>query len=299
MLNLPFKQVDVFTEEPFMGNPVAVVNLMEIDEGQVKTEQMQSIANWTNLSETTFLLKPTKEGCDYKLRIFTPNSELPFAGHPSIGSCKAYLEYTSTSLKDTKTIYQECGVGVVELTAHPNGEIFFKAAHAEARNTSAALIEGIGKALALKLGPENPITIDAGPHWFTGLTKDAQQCLNLNPNFADLRAISLNSGVTGVIVAGLRKHCGQHEYEYEMRAFAPAVGVDEDPVCGSGSLALIKYLQITNQFTETTKINITQGSRVGRNGKVTATIKIDPVTKSASYYVGGKSLVLIDGNITL
>ena len=121
---LPFKQVDVFTGELFKGNPVAVTNCMDIDESEVTTEQLQAIASWTNLSETTFLFKPTDAGCDYKLRIFTPGSELPFAGHPTVGSCKAFLEFTGVK---KEKIIQQCGLGHIELTVTDDQKISFKA----------------------------------------------------------------------------------------------------------------------------------------------------------------------------
>ncbi|QLQ81011.1 hypothetical protein HG537_0E03660 [Torulaspora globosa] len=291
-LKLPFLQVDVFTNTPFKGNPVAVINCMNIDESLLSDKQLQAIANWTNLSETTFLFKPTTDGCDYKLRIFTPMCELPFAGHPTIGSCKAFLQFTGQ--KTAKSLKQECKSGIVNLTISSEGKISFKAPRADIEEIPQDVINEYRKILQIDCVAA-PKLLDVGPIWVVYLTSDAESCYNANPDFAQMAIINNKYGHGGIILAGKKPGSSQ---DYEMRAFVPADGVQEDPVCGSGSIALIRYLQDLHNFTETTEVNITQGGRLTRQGEIFCQIKGN-ADGAFSYISGGNATIVIEGSINI
>ena len=292
-LTVPFKQVDVFTEVPFRGNPVAVINFLDTDESEVTQKQLQAIANWTNLSETTFLFKPSNNKCDYKLRIFTPKNELPFAGHPTIGSCKAFLQFTKNNT--ATSLVQECGVGAIPLTIN-EGLISFKAALFDFEGISDEVITGYEQSLGLKF-IATPALLHTGPEWVVALVEDAETCFNANPNFTVLTQQTKQNNHTGIILAGPKKNAPIRN-SYEMRAFPTAENIDEDPVCGSGSVALARYLQELYKFEETTNITISQGGRLGRDGHIVASI-IKETDGNTSYHVAGHSITVIDGKITL
>ncbi|SMN20794.1 similar to Saccharomyces cerevisiae YHR029C YHI9 Protein of unknown function [Maudiozyma saulgeensis] len=290
---LPFKQVDVFTAELYKGNPVAVTNCMGIDESEVTTEQLQAIATWTNLSETTFLFKPTEPGCDYKLRIFTPKNELPFAGHPTVGSCKAFIEFTGTK---KEKIVQQCGLGHIELSVTDDQKISFKAGKTIVEDISDDVAKAYEATMGIK-SIERPRLLKVGPNWVVFLVKDSDEVLKIDADFAAMSALDLDNDHTGVIVGGLKTGCTTGD-AYEIRAFAPSIKVPEDPVCGSGTLSFLRYLNEINQYKEPKNLHITQGARVGRNGNLYC--KID--TKSdgnADYYVGGYAIAIVNGTITL
>lgn len=289
---LPFKQVDVFTSQGFKGNPVAVINCMGIEESQVTTEQLQGVANWTNLSETTFLFKPTDSKYDYKLRIFTPKNELPFAGHPTVGSCKAYLEF-SGKVGSVTTVYQECGVGIVELTVS-EGKISFQAEKTVIEDLDEQVANQYCETLGVKaIAP--PKLLKVGPNWVVILVEEAQSCYDSNPDYQRMAEISDVNDHTGVILGG--KKAGT-DNQYEMRAFAPVIKVEEDPVCGSGALSFIRYLNDLNKYEKSTPIDITQGGRLGRNGRISGLIKIQE-DGSITYHIGGDALTVIEGQILL
>lgn len=291
-LKLPFLQVDVFTSSPFKGNPVAVVNCMGIDESLVSDEQLQAIANWTNLSETTFLFKPTDSRCDYKLRIFTPMSELPFAGHPTIGSCKAFLQFTGQ--KTAKSLTQECQAGIVNLTISDEGRIAFKAPRSDIEEIPQDAIDEYRKILQVDC-VATPKLLHVGPKWVVYLAADAESCYNANPDFAQMALSNNKYGHGGIILAGKKPSSLQ---DYEMRAFCPADGIDEDPVCGSGSIAVIRYLQDLHKFTETTNVDITQGGRLKRQGQIFCQIKANG-DGEFSYISGGNTIIVIEGSINI
>lgn len=285
---VPFKQVDVFTTSFFKGNPVAVINFMDSEE-EVPSTLLQSIANWTNLSETTFLFKPSDPKNDYRLRIFTPNEELPFAGHPTIGSCRAFLEFTGR--KDASQINQECKLGVVRISV-TNEKIAFEAVKADIDAIPEALVHGLEKCISTTF-KTTPKVLHVGPEWVVGLVEDSQTCFNLNPDFSLLGDMSGKFGITGLVIAGKKPDSSG----YEMRAFAPSQGVNEDPVCGSGCLAFVRYLQDLYQTSSTTTFDITQGGRLQREGKLSATIEHGK--DKFSYHVGGQALTIINGMINI
>lgn len=294
MLQVPFKQVNVFSEKPFKGNPVAVINCMDLDESEVTDEEMQSVANWTNLSETTFIFKSSNEKADYKVRIFTPVSELPFAGHPTIGTCKAYLDFVGKSIDGKYTVVQDCKLGLVSI-AVDHGTVSFTAASivpSELSDQNIAQYEDV-----LGVPPTHrPQMINSGPHWVVYLVKDAETCYNLNPKFQNMKDYNIENGHSGIIVAGPRNGDFSSN-DYEMRAFVPALNVPEDPVCGSGAAAFIGHLQQTFKYTTTIKISITEGGRLNREGRIVG--EIVHQDGRTDYKVGGVPVTVIDGQITL
>lgn len=263
------------------------------EEDQVSDDELQAIANWTNLSETTFLFKPTIDKCDYKLRIFTPANELPFAGHPTIGSCKAFLKFTGREEK-AGTVLQECQLGIVTLSIADDKTISFKAEKADIEEISEDAIKGYQKSLDVEFISE-PKLLQVGPKWIVYLVGSSESCYKAEPDHVQMANVSERYGHTGIILAG--KKPGSKN-EYEMRAFAPAEGVQEDPVCGSGSIALVRYLQGLYSFKETTDIKITQGGRVHRDGQISCQIQAGK-DGQYSYSSGGDAIIVIEGSINL
>ena len=224
----PFTQVDVFSPEPLLGNPVAVVH----DADGVSDEQMAAFARWTNLSETTFLLSPTAPEADYRLRIFTPGRELPFAGHPTLGSAHAWLEAGGRPHADGQVV-QECGAGLVTLR---RGERLAFAAPPLVR--SGSVDEADLATITRALGIEHSDVVDAawvdnGPGWVAVLLRDADAVLALDPDPAAFGGLDI--GVVGLHPVG-------GECAIEVRAFVPGMGIPEDPVTGSLNAGLAQWL---------------------------------------------------------
>ena len=271
MNSLPFKQVDVFTQKPFLGNPVAVVLGAE----SLDSATMQRIAAWTNLSETTFALPPSSTAADYRLRIFTPRQELPFAGHPTIGSAHAALESGFVERKQTLT--QECGAGILELTVE-DGEIFVRGPQAKIADVRRTL------PFASKL-----LRIDVGPVWVVGEVSDSAKLASLQPDMAALTEFTLDHEATGVTVFAAS---GDPESAIHVRSFAPAHGVPEDPVCGSGNLSVAAYLRQTNQSNRFGERYVArQGMQLGRDGRVKVRIEDNGIR------IGGASVTCVDGTL--
>jgi PhzF family phenazine biosynthesis protein len=269
MATLAFKQVDVFTDKPFLGNPVAVV----IGAESLDAETMQRIACWTNLSETTFLLK--SDVADYKLRIFTPRQELPFAGHPTIGSAHAAIESGFVPKKASLT--QECGAGVIQLGVEKDG-IFLRGPQAR--------ISDVRKTLpfAAKL-----LRIDLGPVWVVGEAADAAKLAALQPDMAALAAFSHDAEATGITVFAAS---GEKGSAIHVRSFAPAHGIPEDPVCGSGNLSVAAYLKQTNQVKRFGERYVArQGMQLGRDGRVSVRIDAEGIR------IGGHAVTCVDGSL--
>jgi PhzF family phenazine biosynthesis protein len=263
-----FKQVDVFTHRPFLGNPVAVV----IGAEGLDSATMQRIAGWTNLSETTFLLKSAQ--ADYRLRIFTPRQELPFAGHPTIGSAHAALE--SGFVPKKSALRQECGAGIIELTVEGDGRIFLRGPQARVRPLE-SLIPSIPLAPAAKV-----LKIDVGPVWVVGEMSDPQALAALQPDMTALAEWTSSIHATGVTVFA-RTAEGLH-----VRSFAPAHGINEDPVCGSGNLSVATYLRETREFSG--EYVARQGMQLGRDGRVYVRV-------GKQIEIGGQAVTCVDGTL--
>lgn len=276
-----FVQVDVFSETPFLGNPVAVV----VEADGLTDQQMQNLASWTNLSETTFILKPTSNEADYRLRIFTPGGELPFAGHPTLGSAHAWLENGGKS-KTRGAVVQECEAGLVTLLQDDeSGALSFQAPPTlRSGDLEHDLLEEICKALSID---ETEIVahqwVDNGPGWACIQLGSAQKVLDLKPKFESGSKLML--GVIGAFPEG-------HDFAFELRAFAPSVGVFEDPVTGSLNASVAQWLYRSGKQKNDYKVS--QGTKLGRSGIVE--IKFDA---SGNTWVGGATTTLIRGQISL
>ena len=274
MRQLPFKQVDVFTSRPFYGNPVAVV----IGAEGIDTEAMQRIAGWTNLSETTFLLPPTQPGASYKLRIFTPRRELPFAGHPTVGSAHAALESGFCKAANGK-LKQECGAGVLDLTVE-DSRIYVRAPEPKVKPVEAPLF---GNVQALR--------VDVGPIWVVVDLGKAQAVDELDPDMPAIEEMSNALEATGVTVFG---RTGNPSTPIHVRSFAPAHGVPEDPVCGSGNVSVGAFLRQTGLLKEFgASYTVRQGMQVGRDGRVQVRVSADAI------HIGGDAVTCVDGIIRM
>jgi PhzF family phenazine biosynthesis protein len=290
MPTYPFKQVDVFSSDHFRGNPVAVI----LNADGIADGEMQRIANWTNLSETTFLLPPTEPGADYHLRIFTPQAEIPFAGHPTIGSAHAALEAGAVTPKDGR-VRQQCGLGLIDLAVEGEGSerlIFFTA-----RPKVIYSFEESAEALSAALGTDImldpfPMSIDVGVVWIICRLPDARTVAGLKPDMAAISRLSDDFNVTGICTFAL----GGEGAGVKMRCFAPLHGVPEDPVTGSANACLGRYLAETGLDRQTGRGYIcSQGAEVGREGRVHVRILED----DESIQVGGRAVTTVDGTISV
>lgn len=293
-----YKVVDVFTKRPLAGNPVAVV----FDADGLVTEDMQAIANWTNLSETTFVLTPTTPEADYRLRIFTPRSELPFAGHPTLGSAHAILEAGRATPREGGRLVQQCNIGLVNISIEegPAGRLFaFTLLSAHIEPLPGADVAELECILGCTLGHEAaPARVNVGPVWMVLRMPDAAAVLDLRPDFAKLAALERRLGVTGLTVFGHYPPyppASKDEVAIEVRTFAPSCGVEEDPVCGSGNASVAAYQWARGLLPlEGTAYIAAQGRCVGRDGRVKVQVGADGQVR-----VGGSCITCVDGQLTL
>ena len=273
-----FSQLDVFTTTPTLGNALAVVH----DADGLSEADMAAFARWTNLSETTFLLQPTDEQADYRVRIFTPGGELPFAGHPTLGSCYAWLAAGGLAKKPGQVV-QQCGVGLVRVK-RDGTRLAFAApplrrsgpADASLRPQVCAVL-GVADADLLALE-----WVDNGPGWLAAKLASAQAVLALKPNFAALQG--LNLGVVGPYPEG-------SECQFEVRAFVPELGVPEDPVTGSLNASLAQWLIGSGQAPE--QYRVSQGTCMGRQGRVYVQADAQDI------WIGGHIAACISGTVIL
>jgi PhzF family phenazine biosynthesis protein len=273
-----FHQVDVFTEQALLGNPVAVVHGGD----GLTDEDMQRFASWTNLSETTFLLAPSDERADYRLRIFTPTAELPFAGHPTLGSAHAWLE-AGGQPASAGVIIQECGVGLVGLRRQPGGQLAFGAPPlARSGPVEESLLQEI--ASALRIGRADIVDAqwaDNGPGWVAVELADAAAVLAVRPG-----PIRSDIGVFGRYPAGSSE-------EFEVRAFFPKDGATaEDPVTGSLNASLALWLLSSGKARA--PYTASQGTVLGRRGRVHVT-----ADDAGGIWIGGGTHTLISGSVQL
>ncbi len=283
----PFKQVDVFTAVPYRGNALAVV----LDGGGLSDEEMQHFTNWTNLSEATFLLPPTQSGADYRVRIFCPGRELPFAGHPTLGSCHAWLE--AGGRPRGELIVQECGVGLVKLK-RDQGRLAFAA---PPLRKSGPLPEAEVALIARGLGVSRGEIVDHswcdnGPNWRAVMLKTAEQVLALKPDGNLLGNLDVGvvgpRGKVGVVGAIEGDEC-----LFEVRAFFPGNnGIAEDPVTGSLNAALAQWM-IGAGIAPKSYV-VSQGTALGRAGRV-------HVQRDAKgeIWIGGASVTCVEGQVRL
>lgn len=247
-----FVQVDVFTSRPTLGNPLAVV----LDGADLSDAQMQAFARWTNLSETTFVLPATEAQADYLVRIFTPGGELPFAGHPTLGTCHAWLAAGGVP-KHSGRIVQQCAVGLVPIR-RDGARLAFAAPALRRRVVAGDELAVVLQALGL---PDAAVRatqwLDNGPHWLGLLLDRPDTVLKLQPDHAALKSLGIKVGVAALDTAS---------GELQVRAFAAPIGVAEDPVTGSLNASLAQWLINDGLMPEAYVAR--QGQCLGRDGRV-------------------------------
>jgi PhzF family phenazine biosynthesis protein len=272
-----FRQVDVFTSTPYRGNPLAVV----LGADGLTTEQMQRFANWTNLSETTFLLVPDDDGADYQVRIFTPSRELPFAGHPTLGTCHAWLEAGGRPRR-AGVVVQQCEAGLITIRQDDGGLAFAAPPLLRSGPVDEPLAQHIADILGI--GREEIVDLqwaDNGPGWIAVLLASADAVLAVRPGVTDL-----DLGVAG-------PHPPGGPAAFEVRAFSPKDGaIDEDPVTGSLNASLAQWLLATGRARAPYLAR--QGTVLGRNGQVHITSDPD-----GAVWVGGSTVTCISGSVDL
>lgn len=290
MASKPFKAVDVFTTVRFKGNPVAVV----LDGNGISTEQMLQIASWTNLSETTFVIPTTATGADYNVRIFNPGRlELPFAGHPTIGTAHALLEAGMVEPKDG-VLVQECKAGLIKLTVEHAGDGTRWISFDLPKPKFTAMDAAQKKELEVILGAplKTPYVVDVGPLWVVAQLSSAQAVLEARPDFQRMAVQDSKGGYLGVIIFGA--YSPGNKARIEVRAFAPAHGVNEDPVCGSGCGATAAYIRHTGQVKEFgNDFLASQGQIIGRAGILRLSISEEIIR------VSGNAVTCVDGKLSL
>lgn len=274
-----FTQIDVFTTVPYKGNPVAVV----LDGNDLSDAQMQAFANWTNLSETTFVVPASDPAADYALRIFTPKDELPFAGHPTLGSAYAVVAAGLAAPRAGRLV-QQCAVGLVEL-AVDEGEVSFRLPRYSLETVTdpeavAWLGEGVGVA-------GTPHAVNVGPTWLIAELEHRAALENLAHDPARLTRFYHATGMTGATIFV------QDGDGVMVRSFAPGDGIPEDPVCGSGNAAVAAYRLAQGQIGTGSSYIASQGRQIGRDGRIAIRIEGDDI------HVGGSCVACIEGTVML
>ncbi len=279
-----FRQVDVFTATPFMGNPVAMV----LDCDGLSDAAMQRFANWTNLSETTFVLPAINPAADYCLRIFTPRFELPFAGHPTLGSAHALLDAGRATPANGKLI-QQCAVGLVEIAVPDDWRdagLSFRLPPHKLRTAPApdALISAMRGGAPVS----EPAIVDVGPKWAIAQFADEAKVRSLAPDLAALAAYDRAHGSTGLTV-----FAETDGSDIVVRSFAPLDGIAEDPVCGSGNGSVAAYRLEHGAMTVGSAYSASQGREVGRDGTVAVRYADDGI------HVGGRCVTCVSGVVEI
>jgi len=275
-----FKQLDVFSEVPLKGNPLAVV----LGADGLSDEQMTAFANWTNLSETTFLLAPRHPEADYRVRIFSTSTELPFAGHPTLGSCHAWLK--AGGVPKGQEILQECGVGLVRIRRGEHGLAFLAPPLLRSGPLDDEMLERVRKGLGL--ATEDVVEaqwVDNGAGWLALMLKDRQQVLALKPDYHQLLDLAV-----GVIAPWDRAVDGD-DAQFEVRGFIAGDGMPEDPATGSLNAGLAQWM-LSKGLAPSSYV-VSQGLTMGRAGK----IHVDQVGEEV--WIGGAVVTCIEGSLTL
>jgi PhzF family phenazine biosynthesis protein len=292
MQKIAFKQVDVFTRVPMLGNPLAVI----LDARGLSDQKMQQIANWTNLSETTFVLPPTRPEADYCLRIFTTARELPFAGHPSIGTAHALIEAGSLQPRSGRWT-QECAAGLLPLrmsgSSAADRSLYVQVPRARVAAADSGVDRRLELALNLRPGSiEQARVVNVGAVWLIADLGSAADVRALAPSPAALQQLAGDLGVTGMTVFG-RESGGAAQLA--VRSFCPGEGVFEDPVCGSGNASVAAYLHAQGRLHEVGQnYRASQGRELGRDGYVDVSVDTEGAIE-----IGGAAVTCIDGFLNL
>ena len=271
-----FSQVDVFTDTPLLGNPLAVVHGADA----LSDAQMQTLARWTNLSETGFLLQPTDRAADYRVRIFTPSRELPFAGHPTLGSCHAWLQ--AGGKPRAATVVQQCGVGLVRIRRDGARLAFAAPPLRRSGAVEPEVLAHIGTALRIDPGAIRASQwVDNGPGWVAVMLATRDELLALQPDFVAMRGLAL--GVVAPWAGG--------DAQFEVRAFIADAAGYEDPVTGSLNAGLAQWL--IGAGLAPPRYVASQGSALQRAGRV----HVEAL--GPDIWIGGHSVSCVRGELTL
>jgi PhzF family phenazine biosynthesis protein len=272
-----FQQIDVFTTMPYRGNPVAVV----LDAQGLDSDDMQRFAHWTNLSETTFVLPPNDPGADYRVRIFTPVAELPFAGHPTLGTCHAWLSGGGVAKRDDLFV-QECNAGLIAIRRTDDGLAFAGPPLVRSGAVDAPLVDEIAGVLGIERSAVvDSQWVDNGPGWVAVLLESADAVLALEPRYSELVI-----GVAGPYPEGAPE-------ALEVRAFFPKQGAStEDPVTGSLNASLAEWLLRTGRVSA--PYVASQGTVLGRAGRVHISQDAD-----GTIWIGGGTVTCVSGEVDL
>lgn len=272
-----FSQIDVFTDDPYLGNPVAVVH----DADGIDDETMHRFARWTNLSETTFLLAPTDPAADYRVRIFTPGVELPFAGHPTLGTCHAWLDAGGVP-RAGDTIVQQCAAGLITVRRGSDGLAFAAPPLIRSGPVDDAELDEVAAALRIARSEiVDAAWADNGPGWVAVMLRDAAAVLALSPAPSELKI-----GVVGPQPAG-------SDTAFEVRAFFPKNGAsDEDPVTGSLNASLAMWL--LGSGAATAPYVASQGTAMGRRGRVHVS-----TDEAGAIWIGGGTVTCVTGEVEI
>jgi PhzF family phenazine biosynthesis protein len=284
MTKRDFLQLDVFASARGCGNPLAVV----FDADGLDAAAMQAIAAWLNLSETTFVLPPTQAGADYRLRIFTPRQELPFAGHPSVGTAHAVLERGLVTPHGGRLV-QECAAGLLPLRVEGEGSqrrLLVRAPRAVERAGDPAVV--LASLRSVQLGQLRPALVDNGPRWWCIELADESAVRTLAP---DLETMSRASVATGAVGIAVFARCRDPPFELVVRAFVPADGIPEDPVTGSANAAIAAWMH-QNDALPAPRYLSSQGREVGRDGIVECAVDPD-----GEVWIGGQTQTVIAGAV--
>ena len=271
-----FKQIDVFSSATLLGNPLAVV----LGADDLSDARMAAFARWTNLSETTFLLAPQHPEADYRVRIFTTLHELPFAGHPTLGSCHAWLE--SGGQPKGEEIIQECGIGLVRIRRQ-GGQLAFTA---PALLRSGPLEEALLERVRIGMGLDTAAIIaarwvDNGAGWMALQLADRAGVLALQPDYAQLQGLAIG------VFAPWDAEADGTDAQFEVRAFVPGDGMPEDPVTGSLNAGIAQWLLSAGLAPD--HYVVSQGTAMGRQGRVHVQRVDDDI------WIGGNAVTCIDG----
>ncbi|MDE1711666.1 PhzF family phenazine biosynthesis protein (plasmid) [Chromobacterium amazonense] len=280
MNSMNFKQVDVFSSTPLKGNPVAVV----LDADGLDDQQMATFANWTNLSETTFILQPRDPRADYRLRIFTTLEELPFAGHPTLGSCHAWLE--SGGKPQGEDIIQECEVGLIRIRRQAGQLAFLAPPLLRSGPVSAELREQVR--LGLRLAPGEIVDaqwVDNGAGWLAVMLANRQQVLDLKPDYPALIGLAVG------VIAPCDPPRDDSDAQFEVRAFIAGDGMPEDPATGSLNAGIAQWLLGAGMAPA--RYRVSQGLSMGRARR----IEVEQVGHDV--WIGGHAVSCIEGRLTL
>lgn len=282
-MKVAFKQVDVFTSSAFKGNPLAVI----VDAQGLSDAQLAAIARWTNLSETTFVFPPQVTAADYRVRIFTTEGELPFAGHPTLGTAHALLE-AGWTVKTPGKIVQECGVGLVDVRISEDGALAFAAPEVTLTPFDDALMSSALNSEAFDAS-QTPTIVDMGIRWLLIPMRSAQSVLDVRASAADLQRLHKHADVNGTAIFGpLPADCSE---QFEVRALLVENGsLTEDPVTGSANACLARYFAAQGK---TQDYRARQGSAIQREGRIEVSFRDDRI------WIGGQTVTVIDGTIQI